>query len=178
MEELMKLPIAYYGNPILRKKAGLVTEINQEICQLVEHMIDTMIAHNGVGLAAPQVHHSLALFIAYFEKEDKEIDRTKVRVFINPKIVEYSQTLTVMGEGCLSIPKLYGDIDRPKIITVTALDLNGQPFTETFEDYHAHIVMHENDHLNGVLFIDRLSQKERKILEPRLREIKKKFSSH
>jgi peptide deformylase len=68
----MKLPIAYYGDPILRKKATQVKEINQEIRKLIDDMIDTMIAHKGVGLAAPQVHHSLAIFIAYFEREDQE----------------------------------------------------------------------------------------------------------
>lgn len=174
----MKLPIAYYGNPILRKKAAKIDQVNKEICQLVEDMIDTMIAHKGVGLAAPQVHHSLALFIAYFEQEEKEFDRNKVRVFINPKIINYSEEMTLMGEGCLSIPKLYGDIFRPMVITVTAQDLEGNLFTEDFEGYNAHIVLHENDHLNGVLFIDRLPPKERKSLEPRLREIKKKFNKN
>lgn len=174
----MKLPLAYYGDPILRKKGAPVTEINDEIRQLVNDMADTMIATRGIGLAAPQVHVSLALFIAYFIKDDEEeIDRNKIRVFINPKITFHSLEFSSYSEGCLSIPKLHRDVERPITITVEALDLEGHKFTETFHDYHAHIVLHENDHINGVLFIDRLSPKERKKIEPLLREMKKKFGN-
>lgn len=173
----MKLPLAYYGDPVLRKKGSLIDQIDQNIRQLVEDMIDTMIASKGVGLAAPQVHRSLALFIAYFDRSDEEVDRSKVRVFINPKIVNFSHTLSICGEGCLSIPKLYRDIERPQAITITALDLEGCTFTQEFLDYDAHIVLHENDHINGVLFIDRLPPKERKAIEPHLHQVKKKHSA-
>ncbi|MBA3237161.1 MAG: peptide deformylase [Parachlamydiaceae bacterium] len=173
----MKLPLAYYGDPILRKKGALITEINDEIRQLVNNMIDTMLALKGIGLAAPQVHASLALFIAYFIKEDEEkIDRNKIRVFINPKITFYSLDLSCYSEGCLSIPKLHGDVDRPMTIEIEALDLDGRIFTEKYHDFDAHIILHENDHINGVLFVDRLYPKERKKIESTLREIKKKFS--
>lgn len=184
----MKLSLAYYGDAILRKKAAQIEMINDEIRELVENMIDTMIATKGIGLAAPQVNHSLALFIACFidsdtdsdmdDDSDQEIERSKIKVFINPKIDNYSQKMTKYSEGCLSIPRLYKDIERPFKVTITALDLEGNVFTEEFDDFNAHIVLHENDHLNGVLFIDRLSIKERKLIEPHLREIKKKFSKN
>jgi peptide deformylase len=173
----MKLPLAYYGDPILRKKGNLITEINDDILQLVNDMIDTMLSVKGIGLAAPQVHASLALFIAYFIKDDDEkVDRNKIRVFINPKITFYSLNLSCHSEGCLSIPKLHCDVDRPMTIEIEALDLEGRTFTEKYHDYDAHIVLHENDHINGVLFIDRLYPKERKKIEPILKEIKKKFN--
>lgn len=170
----MKLPLAHYGDAVLRKKAVQIEQINEEIRELIENMIDTMITTRGIGLAAPQVNHSLAVFIAYFPITDEEVERSKIRIFINPKIIEYTQETTIYSEGCLSIPRLYKDIERPLKVTLTALDLEGNTFTEEFHDFHAHIVLHENDHLNGVLFIDRLPIRERKLIEPHLREIKKK----
>lgn len=172
----MKLPLVFYGDAVLRKKAAQIEMINDEVCELVTNMIDTMMDTRGIGLAAPQVNHSLAVFIAYFPKDDEEVERSKIKVFINPKIIEYSPEMTIYSEGCLSIPKLYKDIERPFKVTITASDLEGNIFTEEFHDFHAHIVLHENDHLNGVLFIDRLSIRERKSIEPHLREIKKKHS--
>lgn len=177
----MKLPIAYYGDPILRKKGSQIETITDEIRQLVNNMIETMIASKGIGLAAPQVGQSLSLFLAYFfenEEDEKEtVQPEKVRVFINPKIINYSKELTCYSEGCLSIPKLYADVERPLHITVSAMDLNGKTFTEEFHDFDAHLILHENDHVNGVLFIDRLSTKERKLIEPQLRQIKKKYNA-
>lgn len=179
----MRLPLAYYGDAILRKKAAPIEKIDDEIRILVENMIDTMVATKGIGLAAPQVHHSLSLFIAYFDSGDseneedeivEEIDRDKVRIFINPSIVAYSSDTTIYSEGCLSIPKLYRDVERPFKVTLEATDLNGTIFKEEFHDFDAHIVLHENDHLNGVLFIDRLPPKERKSVESYLRQLKKR----
>jgi peptide deformylase len=175
----MILPLAYYGDPVLRKKGAQVERVTDEIRELVNNMIETMIASKGVGLAAPQVHHSVSLFIAYFFKDDEDedtlIDRERVRVFINPRIIEYSKELTCYSEGCLSIPQIYEDVERPLHITLTALDLNGKSFTEEFHDFDAHVILHENDHVNGVLFIDRLPLKTRKALEPHLHKIKKKY---
>ncbi len=179
----MKLPIAYYGHPILRKKAALIGTISHEIRHLVKDMIETMITSRGVGLAAPQVHHSIALFIAYLieeednvEEEEEEIDPSKIRVFINPKILEFSEELWTQSEGCLSIPRIYRDVDRPISIKLSALDISGRTFTEEFEGYSARVILHEMDHLHGVLFIDRLPSKQRKALEIQLHAIKKKFS--
>jgi peptide deformylase len=146
-------------------------------------MVETMKNHDGIGLAAPQVHQSLSLFITDVPKQiSEDPEKPKwvpgvLRVFINPKIVGYSQESWTMSEGCLSIPKLYGEVIRPIAIKVEAIDLNGQTFTEELSWLEARAVMHENDHINGVLFIDRMDKKERKEIEPQLHEIKKKFLS-
>jgi peptide deformylase len=173
----MKLPLLYYGNPLLRKKGARIAEINGEIRQIVDDMMETMHGSDGIGLAAPQVGHSLSLFIAMRMKEDEqgEWQEGPLQVFINPVIVSYSQEVTTYNEGCLSLPKLYCDVTRPRTVTMTATDLEGKEFTEEFCDFQAHIVLHENDHVNGVLFIDRLDSKSRKALEPELRAIKKKY---
>lgn len=174
----MKLKLAYYGNPILRKKAIAIEKITDEIKQLITDMIEAMDLKDGIGLAAPQIGHSIALFITRvpIEKEDDEWDKGVVRVFINPKILDYSKKEDSFSEGCLSIPKVYADVYRPITIKIEATDLEGNRFTEVLSDLHARVALHENDHLNGVLFIDRLDSQERKSLDSKLREIKKKFS--
>lgn len=173
----MILPLAYYGDPVLRKKGEKITVINEEIKQLVKDMTETLKAHNGIGLAAPQVHRSLALFITCISKTDKAGNwiEGELKVFINPKIISYSQEQTVLSEGCLSIPNTYLDIQRPKKVCIEATDLDGNLFTTEFQDLAAHCVMHENDHINGVLHIDRFHSKDKSRLEKRLREIKKKY---
>ena len=174
----MKLDFIYYGNPILRKKAKPVESISDEIKQLVDVMIAAMDQKDGIGLAAPQVNHSIALFITRAPIENDENDeweKGEVRVFINPKILSYSSDEDSFNEGCLSIPKVYGDVFRPIKIKVEATNLEGKRFTEDFSGMSARVILHENDHLNGVLFIDRLDTSERKKIDSKLREIKKKF---
>lgn len=176
----MKLPLAYFGHPILRKKGERVSAITDELRQLVADMEETMSAHDGIGLAAPQIKHSLALFIinvpTHIEEEDKWIPG-ETRVFINPKILEHSEEQWLRGEGCLSIPNLYGTVSRPVRIKVEATDLNGHVFVEEFSGLQARAILHENDHINGVLFIDRVRGREREEMESALRQIKKKFSN-
>lgn len=170
----MKLKLAYYGDPILRKKGMAVERIDSSIHRLVEDMIDTMRAENGCGLAAPQVHQSLSLFITCVDRyEEEEVIEGKVRVFINPKILEYREETWVFEEGCLSIPGVRGKVERPLTIKIQATDLEGNVFIETLSEMDARVFMHENDHVNGVLFIDRMPPKKRKELEPFLRKIKK-----
>lgn len=170
--------LAYYGNPILRKKGAKITEINDEIKTLVQDMVETLEAHDGIGLAAPQVNQSIALFITCIGKlgPDKKKIKGKLRVFINPKIIAHSKEETVMTEGCLSIPNTYIEISRPKAVTVEAMDLDGNTFTEEFFDLEAHCILHENDHINGVLHVDRFRGKNRNRLDKQLREIKKKYA--
>lgn len=175
----MKLDFIYYGNPILRKKAKPVENISNEIKQLVDAMIEAMDQKDGIGLAAPQVNHSIALFITRAPIENDENDdweKGEVRIFINPKILSYSSDEDYFSEGCLSIPKVYGDVFRPLKIKVEATNLEGKRFTEDFSGMSARVILHENDHLNGVLFIDRLESSERKKIDSKLREIKKKFN--
>jgi peptide deformylase len=175
----MILKIAYYGHPILRKKTEAIKEISPKIRQLVSDMFETMYASDGIGLAAPQIFDSISLFVTcvpMFENENNEKPKPGVeRVFINPKILSYSDESCTELEGCLSIPQIRGHVTRPCSIVVEAMDLEGKVFTQEFEDYEARCIMHENDHINGKLFIDRLDAEERKEIEPKLREIKKKF---
>ncbi len=173
----MKLPIAYYGAPVLRKKAERINEINDELRQFVHDMIETMYANNGIGLAAPQVFQSIAVFVTNVPilQPDGTWKEGEVRVYLNPKILEIGTELVEVSEGCLSIPKLYGTLERPNFVKFEATDLNGELFSGEFMGLQAQNFFHENDHLNGVLYIDRMKGKARQDIEPHLRAIKKKY---
>jgi len=177
----MVLKLAYYGNPILRKKTVRIAEITPEIHQLVQEMVDTMHAHNGIGLAAPQVKQSISLFITEVpikvseDPEDDRWDPGQLRVFINPKILSHSENAWTYAEGCLSIPEVRGEVIRPVSVVVRATDLEGKEFEKEFHGLEARCIMHENDHINGVLFIDRMANKDRKAIEEKLHEVKKQF---
>lgn len=173
----MKLPLAYYGDPILRKKTERIEHIDDNLRQFIKDMIETMEKENGMGLAAPQVHRSISLFITFVPvqgPDDTWLPGT-MRVFINPKILEVSKEEWEHFEGCLSIPKLSGKVKRPLKVKVEYTDLEGNRLTDEFEGLEASCVFHENDHINGVLYIDRIKGKEREAMEPQLREIKKKY---
>lgn len=174
----MKLPLAYYGDSVLRKKGTPIQHIDETIHQLVRDMVETMEANDGCGLAAPQVHQSLALFITCIPRyvDDETVSPGELRVFINPKILSYSEEVWPCEEGCLSIPGLRETVVRPMQVTIEATDLQGKIFQETFVEFDAHVIMHENDHINGVLYIDRLPPRRKKDIESHLRQIKKKHS--
>jgi peptide deformylase len=174
----MKLSLAYYGDPILRRKADKIVDLNDEVRELINNMIDTMHAENGLGLAAPQVHQSLAVFIIQVPiKEGDEILPGKLRVAINPKILQVSQEVWECSEGCLSIPKVSGRVERPFRVTFEATNLEGVLYSEELSGLEARAFLHENDHINGVLYIDRIKGKAKQELEPRLRAIKKMYST-
>lgn len=175
----MKLKLAYYGNPILRQKAQDVKSLNDELRTLIDDMFETMAIENGIGLAAPQIHHALRIFVMQvpFQNEDETWDPGRKRVFVNPKILSYSEEMNEREEGCLSIPGITGEILRPIEVTVEALDENGTPFTETFHGLEARCILHENDHINGKLFIDRMDKNERKSIEKVLANIKKRYQN-
>jgi len=173
----MELNLSYFGDPVLRKKGISVTVIDDEIKSLVADMIDTMKKHDGIGLAAPQIGKSLRLFITCVPEKDEDGEYSEgegiLRVFINPEILEYSEETTILNEGCLSIPNIHGDVERPYHVRVKAKDLNGSEFIIDAYDLEAHCILHENDHINGVLFIDRIRGKERQQLDPQLKRLKK-----
>jgi len=173
----MKLPLSYYGDPVLRKKGEPVLEITSEIKKIVEDMIETMEANNGIGIAAPQVGHSLRIFITHVPtlQDDDEVDSGVLRIFINPEILEVSDEMTTISEGCLSIPDIHGKVARPFKVKVKALGIDGNEFIEEFEGLESHCVLHENDHINGVLFVDRVKGKERNQLDPLLRKVKDQY---
>lgn len=175
----MLLKIYYYGHPILRKHCEPVKEITEEIRTLARDMIETMDKNDGIGLAAPQVGHCIRMFVLrnYLHTEGEDWALSDPKVFINPKLINPSETLVSEIEGCLSIPGLRLEVDRPDKITVEAMDLEGNTFVEELEGYNARVRMHENDHINGVLFIDRVDPDTRKKIELILKEIKKKYIS-
>ncbi len=174
----MKLPILYYGHPGLRQLCLPVTEITDEIKTLVADMIETMDASDGVGIAAPQVGRSIRLFVLrnYLESDTEEVLLSDPIVYINPKLTCPSEELVEDVEGCLSIPGVRLQVRRPLKIHVEATDLNGNQFFEELEGYNARVRMHENDHINGVLFIDRVHPSAKKKIEPILKEIKRKHN--
>lgn len=173
----MKLPIRILGDPILRQKAAAVLTITQEIRDLVATMEETLLSKLGWGLAAPQVGASVRIFIAYVPNSRaeklQEPGDARLYVFINPKLTAPSAETATFAEGCFSVPGIYPEVTRPKGITIEALDLNGEPFSMELWGWAARIVMHENDHLNGVLFLDRINAAERRRWESAVRNLKK-----
>lgn len=172
-EQARVLPLAYYGHPVLRKKAEPVAEITDEIRKLAQDMIETMDAYDGLGLAAPQVHYSLRMFVTRkpTEQADGLMQLGEAKVFINPKLSSPSEKTWTESEGCLSIPTIHAKVKRPKEITVEYLNLEGQTVTERVSGWEAKCIMHETDHINGTLFIDRLTEEEKKRLEPVLKAL-------
>lgn len=174
----MKLKVFYYGDPVLRGKAAAIQEITPEIVQLAHDMIETMIAHNGIGLAGPQVGKLLRIIVIREEMlgSDGNYVLGAPEVIINPVISSPSKEMEPMLEGCLSLPRLHIEVTRPKKIHIRYQNLKGEFIEETLDTFRGRMMMHENDHLNGVLTIDRMDPKERKKIEPYLRAIKDKYS--
>lgn len=147
--------LRYYPDEILYQNAEPITNIDEGIADLAESMIETMHRSNGIGLAGPQVGLLKRIFVVHVEGD-------KPRVFINPQILRTSLEEVDIEEGCLSIPGIYAHVRRPEIIEVQAFNERGRPFTIETDGLLARVVQHENDHLNGVLFIDHLSDRSRK----------------
>ena len=159
------LRIVPHPHPALRRKAKPVTEINAALRRHVAEMFELMYAHEGVGLAATQVARPWRLFVANPTGEPDQADEQLV--FINPEIVRRTGSETA-EEGCLSLPALFGDVRRAKSITVEAFDLNGELFALDLEDLPARVVLHEYDHLEGVMFPDRMTPAEKAKAAPKL----------
>lgn len=172
------LPLAYYGEPILRKKSEPIDAITDDIRTLVQDMKETMDSFNAIGLAAPQVHRSIRLFIIRDPVRDPEGVNGPhgIKVFINPELSLFSNSLCVLSEGCLSIPGIRSDVERPEEITVEYTNLEGNRTKERFSGWDARVILHENDHIDGVLFIDRLIEEERKHFEPFLEDLQRRVS--
>ncbi len=176
----MKLPLAYYGDPILRQRAAEVESLTDDVLALIEDMKETHRAlPASAGLAAPQVHHALRIFLVtpvVINKEGEyEYDEQNPEVYINPVLSNPSEERESLSQGCFSIPGVYASVERPCEIDVEAMNEKGETFKKRVVGPMAHAVMHENDHINGVLFIDRLDPKERKRLEASLQKVKKRY---
>lgn len=163
------LEIKYYGDPVLRKKAEKVTDFNENLKKIASDMLETMYANNGVGLAANQV--GILKQIIVLDTGTKE--KPEVKILINPLITKYSKEKTEYEEGCLSFPGLTEKIKRPEKISVKCFDLNGNPCEFDADGLLAIAIQHEYDHINGVLFIDKMSPAKRFTHNKKLREIKK-----
>ncbi len=172
----MKLAVLIYGDPVLRKRSEPITEITDEIKQLASDMIETMDAHHGIGLAANQIGRAIRMFVcrSYIIMTDGRWALAEPKVYINPKLLEHSKETVEDDEGCISVPRIRLVIERPLKVKVEAQGLDGKLFTEELEGYNARIRMHENDHINGVLFVDRVDVHTRNKIEPILRELKKR----
>jgi peptide deformylase len=172
----MVLGLIYYGDPVLRKRADPVKEVTEEVQALTKEMCIAMDQWNGVGLAAPQVGKSLRIFVARFASPNQSYEKWiehPVTVCINPKLSNPGLEFLVEEEGCLSFAKITGKVTRPDAITLEALDIEGKPFKMDLKRYISRIAMHENDHLNGVLFIDRMDSKEKLLMKKNLVRLKK-----
>jgi peptide deformylase len=159
------LKVARMGHPVLRACARPLErqEIKSARVQtLIDDMIETMLEYRGVGLAAPQVHESLRLFVALLEEGDRASDRADEGtdpdpvVMINPQLTVIDDEIVEDWEGCLSIPDIRGRVPRARAVSVRALDRRGNPFDLRESNFSARVVQHETDHLDGVLFFDRM----------------------
>jgi peptide deformylase len=145
----MRYPIVIHPNERLRKKARPVTMITDEIIELLENMYETMVAHDGIGLAAPQIGKDLQVAVVEIDEE------TGLFELINPEIIERKGT-DIDVEGCLSIPETFGTVERADEVTVRYFDREGDEIEVTAYGYLARAFQHEIDHLNGKLFIDKI----------------------
>lgn len=164
------LSILHYPDPRLRTIAKPVDTITPDITQLIQDMTDTMYAANGIGLAATQVDKHIQLIVMDLSEER---DQSQVRVFINPEITVLTDDEAPYQEGCLSVPSVYDDIDRPTKVKITAQDAQGNPFTEEAEGLLAVCIQHEMDHLNGKLFVDYLSTLKQQRARDKVRKYEK-----
>lgn len=171
----MIYPIVVYGHQVLRKVAQDIDRTYPGLNQLVSDMFDTMHVSEGVGLAAPQIGKSIRLFVVDGSPlADDDPDMLDFRfVFINARIVGKSGDLALMNEGCLSIPNIREEVNRENFIRMTWYDENWDFHDEIFTGYKARIIQHEYDHLDGILFTDKVSPLRKKMLQRKLNDISK-----
>jgi len=178
----MILPIIAYGDPVLRKVGVNIDEDYPNLAELIENMKETMVNARGIGLAAPQIGKAIRLFIvdtSPFEKDEdldekeREFLSTFKKVFINAKIVKEEGDEWAFNEGCLSIPDINEDVFRQKKITIEYLDENFEPHTEVIDGLAARVVQHEYDHIEGILFTDKISSLKKRLIKKKLENISK-----
>ena len=166
-------PLHLLGSPVLRQRAEPVAVVDAEVRRLVEDLFDTMYASKGVGLAANQVGIARRVAVVDVGEESPE-----PIVLINPVIVARGDTTDVSEEGCLSIPEIFGDVERPTAVVIEALDREGTPYRLEATGYQARAIQHEIDHLDGVLFLDHLSAVKRGLLLSKWKRLRKGESGY
>jgi len=178
----MILPIFAYGEPVLRKMGKEIDKDYPDLDGIIENMFETMYGARGIGLAAPQIGLPIRLFLvdaSPFEDDEEysEAERAMLatfkKVFINAKIVEESGDEWIFNEGCLSIPNVNEDVFRKPTITIAYFDENFKKHTDTFEGIAARIIQHEYDHIEGILFTDKLSPLKKRLIKGKLENISK-----
>ncbi len=167
------LPINLIGDKILRKKASQLKEIDIKTIELIRDMFETMRNANGVGLAANQVGSDKSIFVVDLSKVEGH-EKDKPIVFINPKITFRSEKKVNMEEGCLSIPDIRAEIDRPEFVTISYKDTDFVDHTIDAKDYLARVVQHEFDHLQAILFTDLIGPELKKKVNKDIIKIKKR----
>jgi peptide deformylase len=179
----MILPIVAYGHPILREKAEAISADYPQLDKLIEDMWETMYASNGVGLAAPQINRSIRLFVVDStqifdnldeDEKDQYPDGPGIKdVFINANIVSLNGEEWSYNEGCLSIPKIREDIYRNETVVMEYQDVEFNTHVRTFNGLTGRVILHEYDHIEGKLFIDRISLLKKKLIRGKLEDISK-----
>lgn len=175
----MIYPIVIYGSPVLRKVAVDIDKDYPNLNKFIEDMWETMYVSDGVGLAAPQVGKSIRLFVidgSPFEEDEPDLKDFK-KLFLNAKITDTSEEEIGMNEGCLSIPLLREDVNRPVKIRIEYYDENFDFHDEWFEGMMARVIQHEYDHLQGIMFTDKVAPIKKRLIKGKLQAISKgKFS--
>jgi peptide deformylase len=178
----MILPIVAYGDPVLKKKSTDITKDYPNFDNLLINMFETMYNAFGVGLAAPQIGLPIRMFLVdttpfsedeALTEEEQEVLKGFKRVFINAKIVNEEGDEWAFNEGCLSIPDVREDVFRKPNITIEYLDENFEPHSESFDGLIARVIQHEYDHIEGILFTDKLSSLKKRLIKGRLSNISK-----
>lgn len=175
----MVYPIVAYGSPVLKRRAKEVDCPSVELTGFVDSMFETMYASKGVGLAAPQIGFSTRVFVVdgspFAEDpdnaEDAEVLKSFKKVFVNAHILEESGDEWAFEEGCLSIPDLHESVARKPTLRIKYQDLEGRWYEETYSGVPARIIQHEYDHIEGILFTDRLSPLKKRLIQGRLKDI-------
>ncbi len=173
--EIMVYPIVIYGHPILRKVAEDIDKDYPGLDQLIPDLFETLYRSEGLGLAAPQIGKSIRIFVIDGKPagdDDPDLAGFK-RAFINAHLVEKSGDLKLMTEGCLSIPNIREDINRESHIRLKYYDENWQFHEDEFDGYKARIIQHEYDHLDGILFTDKVNPLRKQLLKSKLSAISK-----
>jgi len=178
----MILPIVAYGDPVLKKKAKNIDKDYPRLSELIENMFETMYGAYGVGLAAPQIGLPIRLFLvdtepfaeddSFSEKEQEQLKNFK-RTFINAQILEEEGDEWAFNEGCLSIPDVREDVFRQPKIKIQYQDENFETHVEEFDGLIARVIQHEYDHIEGILFTDKLSSFKKRLIKGKLSNISK-----
>jgi peptide deformylase len=171
----MVYPIVIYGHPILRKVTEDIEKDYPNLKQIINDMFETMYHSEGLGLAAPQIGKSVRIFVidgTPAAEDDPSMADFK-RAFINAHITERSGELVLMSEGCLSIPNLREDVNRESLVRIQYYDENWVYHDEVYEGYKARVIQHEYDHLDGILYTDKVSPLRRRLLKGKLNAISK-----